>query len=327
MPMNYVKTAMLLAFLTAIFVMMGYLIGGGTGMVIAFVIALAMNAFSFWNSDKMVLRMYQAQEVNQSNAPEYYRLVEGLAANADLPMPKVYILPSPQPNAFATGRDPHHSAVAASTGLLDVATREELAGVIAHELAHIKNRDTLTMTIAATIGGAISMLAQYLQFSAMFGGGRDGEGNSSPLGWIGVIAAAIIAPLAAMLVQMAISRSREYQADRMGGMICGNPLWLASALNKIERYARGTVNEEAETAPATAHMFIINPLNGHGVDNLFSTHPNTANRIAALEAVAREMSISGPGSMTSYSEPEPQQRGPWSGSSARGQDGRRGPWG
>lgn len=325
MPMNYVKTAMLLAFLTAIFVMMGYLIGGGTGMVIAFVIALAMNAFSFWNSDKMVLRMYQAQEVNQSNAPEYYRLVEGLAANADLPMPKVYILPSPQPNAFATGRDPHHSAVAASTGLLDVASREELAGVIAHELAHIKNRDTLTMTIAATIGGAISMLAQYLQFSAMFGGG---DNRSSPLGWIGVIAAAIIAPLAAMLVQMAISRSREYQADRMGGMICGNPLWLASALGKIERYARGTVNEEAETAPATAHMFIINPLNGHGVDNLFSTHPNTANRIAALEALAREMSISGPGSMTPYAEePEPRQRGPWSGSSARGQDGRRGPWG
>lgn len=325
MPMNYVKTAMLLAFLTAIFVMMGYLIGGGTGMVIAFVIALAMNAFSFWNSDKMVLRMYQAQEVDQANAPEYYRLVEGLAANAGLPMPKVYILPSPQPNAFATGRDPHHSAVAASTGLLDVASREELAGVIAHELAHIKNRDTLTMTVAATIGGAISMLAQYLQFSAMFGGGG-GENRSSPLGWIGVIAAAIIAPLAAMLVQMAISRSREYQADRMGGMICGNPLWLASALGKIERYARGTVNEEAETAPATAHMFIINPLNGHGVDNLFSTHPNTANRIAALEALAREMSIQ-PGSMPHHDEPTPQQRGPWSGSSTRGQDGRRGPWG
>ncbi|CFX11510.1 Protease HtpX homolog [Candidatus Filomicrobium marinum] len=326
MPMNYVKTAMLLAFLTAIFVMMGYLIGGSTGMVIAFIVALVMNGFSFWNSDKMVLRMYQAQEVSEANAPEYYRLVQGLAANADLPMPKVYILPSPQPNAFATGRDPHHSAVAASTGLLDISSREELAGVIAHELAHIKNRDTLTMTIAATIGGAISMLAQYLQFSAMFGGGSD-ENRSSPLGWIGVLGAALLAPFAAMLVQMAISRSREYQADRMGAMICGNPLWLASALGKIERYARGTVNEEAEHAPATAHMFIINPLNGRGVDNWFSTHPATGNRIAALEALAREMNITQSSSAPAYTEePARQPGGPWS-RTARDTDGGRGPWG
>lgn len=323
MPSNYAKTAMLLAFMTAIFVLMGYLVGGASGMIIAFVVALVMNVFSFWNSDKMVLRMYQAQEVTEADATEYYRLVKELAANAGLPMPKVYILPSPQPNAFATGRDPHHSAVAASTGLLDIATREELAGVMAHELAHIKNRDTLTMTIAATIGGAISMVAQYLQFSSMFGG--NDENRSSPLGWIGVLAAAIAAPFAAMIVQMAISRSREYQADRMGALICGNPLWLASALKKIERYARGTINEEAESAPATAHMFIINPLNGHGVDNWFSTHPATANRIAALEALAREMSIThpahpGPGTN------EPPAGGPW-GASPQRRPHRRGPWG
>lgn len=317
---------MLLAFMTAIFVMMGYLVGGSSGMVIAFVVALAMNVFSFWNSDKMVLRMYQAQEVTEADATEYYRLVKGLAANAGLPMPKVYILPSPQPNAFATGRDPNHSAVAASTGLLDIATREELAGVMAHELAHIKNRDTLTMTIAATIGGAISMVAQYLQFSSMFGGGTD-ENRSSPLGWIGVLAAAIAAPFAAMIVQMAISRSREYQADRMGALICGNPLWLASALNKIERYARGTVNEEAESAPATAHMFIINPLNGHGVDNWFSTHPATTNRIAALEALAREMSIAHPAAGSRPSMNEPPSGGPWGSPSGSGSDRRRGPWG
>ena len=329
MPMNYVRTAMLLAFLTAIFVMMGYLIGGGAGMVIAFIVALAMNAFSFWNSDKMVLRMYGAQEVDAQSAPEYYRLVEGLAKNGGLPMPRVYVLPSPQPNAFATGRDPNHSAVATSTGLLDVATREELAGVIAHELAHIKNRDTLTMTVAATIGGAISMLAQYLQFGAMFGGGHSQEGNSNPLGWIGVLAAAIIAPFAAMLVQMAISRSREYQADRLGGMLCGNPLWLASALRKIEHYARGTVNDEAEAIPSTAHMFIINPLNGHGMDSLFSTHPNTANRIAALEALARELQIADAGG-GSASAPaggsESGPGGPWSQPSPA-RDTRRGPWG
>jgi len=282
--MNYVKTAMLLALLTAIFVALGALIGGQTGMVIAFVIALAMNAFSYWNSDKVVLRMYGAKEVDASSAPEFYDVVRELAQNAGLPMPRVYVMQSPQPNAFATGRNPSHAAVCASTGLLQALNRDELAGVIAHELTHIKNRDTLIMTVAATIGGAISMLAQYMQFGLLFGGHRDRSG----LGIIGALLAIIVAPLAAALVQMAISRSREYSADRGGATICRHPLWLASALAKIENFARRIPNDTAESVPATAHMFIINPLSGHGFDNWFSTHPNTENRIAALQEMARE---------------------------------------
>ena len=211
--MNYVKTAMLLAVLTAIFVAVGALIGGQTGMVVAFVLALGMNFFSYWNSDKMVLRMYGAHEVDERSSPEYYGLVRELAQRAGLPMPRVYVMDSPQPNAFATGRNPSHAAVCASTGLLQALSRDEIAGVMAHELAHIKNHDTLTMTIAASIGGAISMLAQYMQFGAMFGGHRD---DRSGVGMIGTLVAIIVAPLAAMLVQMAISRSREYGADRMG---------------------------------------------------------------------------------------------------------------
>ena len=235
MPMNYTKTAMLPAALTAIFVAMGAAIGGQQGMVIAFVVALAMNVFSLWNSDKMVLKMFGAQEVDERTAPEYYGLVRDLAQRAELPMPRVFIMSNPQPNAFATGRSPSHAAVAATSGLLEMLSREEAAGVIAHELAHIKNRDTLTMTVAATIGGAISMLAQYLQFGMLFGGHRD---DRSGIGMIGAILAMLIAPFAAMLVQMAISRSREYSADRMGALICGNPRWLQSALVKIDRAAR-----------------------------------------------------------------------------------------
>src|SRR5688572_30840185 len=290
MPMNYAKTAMLLALLTAIFVGMGALVGGQSGMLIAFIVALGMNLFSFWKSDTMVLRMYGAEEVNAQSAPEYYGLVQELAQRAELPMPRVYVMHNPQPNAFATGRSPSNSAVCASTGLLERLSREEFAGVIAHELAHIKNRDTLTMTVAATIGGAISMLAQYLQFGMLFGGHRD---DRSGIGMIGAILAMLIAPFAAMLVQMAISRSREYSADRMGALICGNPRWLQSALVKIDRAARRIPNEEAEAVPAAAHMFIINPLTGQGMDNLFSTHPNTENRIAALDALADEMARSG----------------------------------
>jgi len=282
--MNYVKTAMLLALLTAIFVALGALVGGQTGMVIAFVIALAMNAFSLWNSDKMVLRMYGAREVNEGSAPEYYGIVRELAQRAGLPMPRVYIMESAQPNAFATGRSPSHAAVCASTGLVQALSRDELAGVIAHELAHIKNHDTLIMTVAATIGGAISMLAQYMQFGLLFGGNRDRGG----LGIIGALLAIIVAPLAAMLVQMAISRSREYSADRMGATICAHPMWLASALAKIQGFAKRIPNETAESIPATAHMFIINPLSGRGFDNWFSTHPNTENRIAELQELARE---------------------------------------
>jgi heat shock protein HtpX len=317
--MNYVKTAMLLALLTAIFVALGAAIGGQTGMVIAFVIALAMNAFSYWNSDKLVLRMYGAQEVNERSAPEYYSVVRELAQNAGLPMPRVFVMQNPQPNAFATGRNPSHAAVCASTGLLEALSRDELAGVMAHELAHIKNRDTLIMTVAATIGGAISMLAQYMQFGMLFGGGRDDRGG---LGAIGSLLAIIVAPLAAMLVQMAISRSREYSADRMGAMICQRPMWLASALAKIQNFARRIPNETAESVPATAHMFIINPLSGRGLDNMFSTHPNTENRIAALEAMAREIGqTAGPRESRA-----PLDAGPWSDAPTAPRR-MRGPWG
>ncbi len=274
MPMNYAKTALLLAALTAIFVAMGAVVGGQTGMVIAFFAALVMNLLALWKSDTIVLRMFKAQEVTAETSPEYYELVRHLAERAELPMPRVYIIDNPQPNAFATGRSPSRAAVAASTGLLQMLSKEELAGVIAHELAHIKNRDTLTMAVAATIGGAISMLAQYLQFGMLFG--RRDSNNS--VGWIGALAAILVAPLAATLVQMAISRSREYQADRMGALIAGNPHWLASALQKINAAARRIPNVAAERIPAAAHLFIVNPLTGHGVDNWFSTHPDVDNR-------------------------------------------------
>jgi heat shock protein HtpX len=325
MPMNFARTGLLLVVLTAIFVAMGAAVGGQQGMVVAFIIALVMNLLSLWNSDKVVLRMFNAQEVNEQSAPEYYALVRDLAARAELPMPRVYILNNPQPNAFATGRSPERAAVAASTGLLDLLSKEEVSGVIAHELAHIKNRDTLTMAVAATIGGAISLLAQYLQFGLIFGGGqRDDRGG---VGWLGSLLAIIVAPLAAMLVQMAISRSREYQADHMGALIAGNPLWLASALEKIQNAARRIVNEPAEQVPAAAHLFIINPLTGRGVDNWFSTHPNTENRIAALLELARELGqdpamagrldgppVNAPGSPGPWAdrrEPDASQQGPW----------------
>ncbi len=280
--MNLVRTAMLLAFMTALFMAVGFLIGGRSGMMIAFVIAAGMNFFSYWNSDRMVLSAYRAQEVDERNAPEFFAIVRDLARNAGLPMPKVYLYDNPQPNAFATGRNPENAAVAASTGLLSALTPEEVAGVMAHELAHVQNRDTLTMTITATLAGAISMLGNF----AFFFGGNRGN-NNNPLGFIGVLLAMIVAPLAAMMVQMAISRTREYSADRRGAEICGNPLWLASALGKIARSASHVPNYDAERNPATAHMFIINPLTGAGVDNLFSTHPNTENRIAALQEMAR----------------------------------------
>jgi heat shock protein HtpX len=240
-------------------------------------------------------------------------------------MPRVYIMNNPQPNAFATGRNPQHAAVCASTGLIEMLSPEEVTGVMAHELSHIKNRDTLTMAVAATIGGAVSMLSQFLQFGALFGGSRD---NNNGVGWIGALVAAIVAPLAASLVQMAVSRSREYQADHLGGLICGNPLWLASALRKIEGYAQQIPNETAEAAPGTAHLFIINPLSGQGMDNLFSTHPNTENRIAELEKLAAELGVA-PSSSPAHAPaagPGPwgeASRGPWG--SAPGRP--RGPWG
>ncbi len=326
MTMNVMRTAMLLAFMTALFMGVGFLIGGKGGMMIALVIAAGMNLFSYWNSDKMVLSAYHAQEVDARSAPEFYNMIRDLSANAGLPMPKVYIYDNPQPNAFATGRNPQNAAVAASTGLLQRLTHEEVAGVMAHELAHVQNRDTLTMTITATLAGAISMLGNFAFF---FSGNR--ENNSNPLGFIGVLLAMIVAPLAAMLVQMAISRTREYSADRRGAEICGNPIWLASALAKIAGSAKAIPNYEAERNPATAHMFIINPLSGERMDNLFSTHPNTENRIAALQQMAAE--FGGGGSTGPFSADRPQRtarsvpttgaNNPW----GRGSDEpRKGPW-
>ena len=277
---NGLRTGVLIAAMTALFLGIGYLIGGFGGAAIAFVIALGMNAFAYWNSDKMVLRMYGARQVDEASAPDLVKMVKQLAQNADLPMPKVFIMDNDQPNAFATGRNPENAAVAATTGLLPRLTPQEVAGVMAHELAHVKNRDTLTMTITATLAGAISMLANFALF---FGGSRN-----NPLGIIGAIALMILAPLAAAVVQMAISRAREYEADKMGAEICGRPLWLASALEKIEGFASRIDNNVAERNPASASLFIITPLHTQKSDALFSTHPNTANRVAALRAMAGE---------------------------------------
>ena len=316
--MNMIRTAMLLAFMTALFMGVGYLIGGSGGMTIAFLIAAGMNLFSYWNADKMVLRMHHAVEVDERNAPEYYGIVRELAARAGLPMPKVYLIENPQPNAFATGRNPQNAAVAATTGLLERLSHEEVAGVMAHELAHVQNRDTLTMTITATLAGAISMLGN---FAFLMGGNRQ---NNNPLGFIGVLVAIIVAPLAAMMVQMAISRTREYSADRRGAEIAGNPLWLSSALDKIARSAGRIVNEDAERNPATAHLFIINPLSGQRMDNLFSTHPATENRIAALEQMAGEMRAAPP---AREAAPEPQPRPSQAPHTPQAPKGRTGPWG
>lgn len=277
---------MLLAGLTALFMVVGYFIGGQGGMLIALAIAIAMNAFSYWNSDKMVLRMYGAQQVDARAAPELVGLVEQLAARAHLPMPKVFVIDQPQPNAFATGRNPENAAVAVTTGLLGQLNHQELAGVLAHELAHVKNRDTLIMTVTATLAGALGMLAN---FGLFFGGNRD-----NPLGAIGSILMVILAPMAAMLVQFAISRTREYGADRVGAEICGHPQWLASALQKIQARAQRIDNVQAERNPATAHMFIVNPLHGGSMDSLFSTHPSTENRVRALREMAARTGQAGP---------------------------------
>ena len=309
--MNYFKTAILLAGLTGLFMGVGYLIGGAGGAVVALVIAAATNLFAYWNSDRMVLSMYGAHEVDRGAAPELVDLVAELAGRAGLPMPRVFLMDDPQPNAFATGRNPQNAAVAVTTGLIQSLSREELAGVIAHELAHIRNHDTLLMTITATIAGAVSMLAQFGMF---FGGNRD---NNGP-GMIGSIAMMILAPFGAMLVQMAISRTREYAADNLGARIVGQPMWLASALAKIDNAAHQIPNMEAERNPATAHMFIINPLSGHGVDNLCTTHPSTANRIAALQQLAAEL---GAGGAAPSAAANP-RRGPWGRPPAA-----RGPWG
>jgi heat shock protein HtpX len=313
--MNYLRTAILLAGMTALFMGVGYLIGGSGGAVIALFVAAGMNLVSYWNADKLVLAMHDAHEVDERTAPELVHIVRELAQRAGLPMPRVYVMDNPQPNAFATGRNPQHAAVAATTGLLQMLSREEIAGVLAHELAHVRNRDTLTMTITATIAGAISMLAQ---FGLFFGGNRD---NNSGLGLVGTLVMVIVAPIAAMLVQMAISRTREYAADELGARISGRPDALASALLKISGAAAQIENPTAERTPATAHLFIVNPLHGHGMDNLFATHPSTENRIAALEQLAAEMGLARSGRAPAAPDYPAHSTSPWRRSSARG------PWG
>jgi len=310
--MSFLRTAILLAGLTALFMALGYLVGGPNGALIAFFVAAATNFFAYWNADRLVLRMQGAQEVDEHTAPELVHMVAELAGRAGLPMPRVYIMDNPQPNAFATGRNPQNAAVAATTGLLNMLSHDEVAGVISHELAHIKNRDTLLMTVTATIAGAISMLAQFGMF---FGGGHRNSNSNSGMGAIGTLVIVVLAPLAAMIVQMTISRTREYAADNMGARISGNPAGLASALAKIDAAAHEIENVPAEQNPATAHLYIINPLSGARMDNLFATHPATENRIAALEQLAAQL---GQAPLRRSAQPVHSAGGPW---------GRRSPWG
>ena len=295
--LNFFRTSVLIAGMTALFMGVGYLIGGTSGMMIALGVAAVTNLFGYWNSDKLVLRMQNAREVDPRQLPELHGMVADLAQRAGIPTPKLYVIETDQPNAFATGRNPDNAAVAVSTGLMQRLSRDEVAAVVAHELAHIKNYDTLIMTVTATFAGAISMLANFAMF---FRGGDRQRANP-----IAMIAVMILSPLAAGLVQMAISRSREYEADRIGAGIVGQPLFLADALRKIQSYAARIDNDSAERNPQTAHMFIINPLHAHARDRLFSTHPSTENRIAALEDLARNMA-------PSPRRPASTRPGPWS---------------
>ncbi len=298
------KTFILLGSLTALFAVIGYALGGAGGAGMALIMAGAMNLFAWWGSDRMVLRMHNAQPVTMAEAPQLYRMTQDLAARAGMPMPALYIIHEDQPNAFATGRSPDRAAVAVNTGLLDLMTQEEVAGVVAHELAHIKNRDTLIMAVTATLAGAIGFLGQ---FGFMLGRGRDNRPNP-----IVTMAAMILAPLAAMLVQMAISRAREFEADAEGARICGDPSWLANGLAKLERGKIGHVNQSAEANPASAHMFIINPLSGLRMDRLFATHPPTEERIARLMALggpSMQRRTTAPGGTSPWSTPA--KRNPW----------------
>lgn len=287
--MNTMKTTLLLAALTGLLLAVGAFFGGTRGMTFMFVISMLMNFVSYWYSDKIVLSMYGAREVSASEAPEFVRMIGTLAQKAKLPMPKVYIINTDVPNAFATGRDPEHAAVAATTGIMKALNYQELEGVMAHELAHVKNRDTLISTIVATIAGVITMIANIAQWSTFFGLGRSDDDNNGLAGILEMLFLIILAPLAATLIQMGISRSREYQADETGGKLAGNPLALASALQKIEYYAQHRIMPEA--TPATSHMFIINPFSGTGdwILSLFSTHPSTVARVAKLQELANKI--------------------------------------
>jgi heat shock protein HtpX len=288
--MNTLRTTILLAVLTALLVWIGDMLGGRQGAIIALLLAGGMNFFSYWYSDKIVIKMYGGQEVSPQSDPELYGMVQDLAQRAGLPMPKVYLLPQDTPNAFATGRNPEHAAVAVTDGIRRILNKRELAGVLGHELSHVKNRDILVSTIAATLAGAISYLAYMAQWAAIFGGGRrDSEGGGNIFGLLFMI---IVAPLAAMLIQMAVSRSREYGADEGGAQVTGDPLALASALRKLHMGAQNIpLHVNNATANATAHMFIVNPLTGHGLASLFSTHPPMEERIARLEAMAGKMGL------------------------------------
>jgi heat shock protein HtpX len=290
--MNGFRTTILLAVLTALVVWIGQMVGGPNGAVIALVLAGAMNFFSYWFSDKIVLKMYGGQQITANDDPELYSLVQELAAKGGLPMPKVYVIPEETPNAFATGRNPEHAAVAVTQGIRRILNKRELAGVLAHELSHVKNRDILISSIAATLAGAISYMAQMAQFAAIFGGGRsrdDDEGGGG--GIFGLLFMMIVAPIAAMLIQMAVSRSREYMADATGAKISGDPLALANALRKLHMGSQNIpLHVSPATQNATAHMFTVSPLSGGGFASLFSTHPAMEERIARLEAMAKDMS-------------------------------------
>ena len=302
--MSYMRTALLLAALTGLFLAVGYAVGGQTGGIIAFAMALAMNLFAYWNADKIVLRMYRAQP---AEGHALQGIVADLAHRAGLPTPKVYLIDSDQPNAFATGRNPANAAVAATSGLLRMLSPDEIAAVMAHELAHVRNRDSLTMTLTAVLAGAIGMLAQTLMFRGLTGRGGN---RDNPLGGIGGLLVLLLAPLAALLVQMAISRGREYEADRIGAGISGDPRALASALGKIAQGAAVTGNMVAEANPATAHLFIVNPLHGRAGDSLFSTHPHVDNRIARLLAMEPGGAMTAP-RRASVPSSAARRRGPW----------------
>lgn len=323
------RTGVLLAAMTALFMGAGYLVGGRGGMMIALVLAAGMNLFAWWGSAGMVLRLYKAREVDARSSPEFHDLVAGLARNAGLPMPRLYVIDSDQPNAFATGRSPEHAALAATTGLLRRLNREEIAGVMAHELAHVRHRDTLIMTVTATIAGAIGMIANMAMFSAFFGGLGGNRENNNPLGGLGALLVMLLAPMAATIVQLAISRTREYEADRLGAEICGHPRWLASALTRIHESAEHTVFPAAERNPATAHLFIHAPLAARGsVGSLFATHPSTEDRVARLMAM-EEGGGGFEGAPAYRPRPGTARPGARSGSvPSAGQDARRrGPWG
>ncbi len=280
---NLFKTAVLLAALTSLVVLIGHAIGGQQGMLIAFILAVAMNFGSYWFSDRIVLAMYGAQPIEEAQAPDLYRIIRRLTTRAGIPMPRVYVIPGDTPNAFATGRSPQHAAVAVTEGILRMLDDEELEGVLAHELSHVKNRDTLTMTVAATLAGVITYLAHMAQWAAIFGGGRRDDEEGSGGGVFGALLMAILAPIAAMLIQMAISRAREFQADASGAQLVGRPWGLAKALEKLEMASKMA---PMDATPATAHLFIVNPLRGEGLLTLFSTHPPIQERIARLRAMA-----------------------------------------